>query len=81
LEYRDQLHLEEAAWELLDVNIEDSRTLGLSWALSFFCSFLYPVGVKQHFCQALFWPPSKFGSELFMMTREHESIYQKFACP
>ncbi len=30
LEYRDQLHLEEAARELLDVDIEDGRTLGLS---------------------------------------------------
>jgi hypothetical protein len=30
LEYQDQLHLEEAARELLDVDIEDSRTLGLS---------------------------------------------------
>jgi len=30
LEYWDQLHLEEAARELLDVDIEDGRTLGLS---------------------------------------------------
>jgi hypothetical protein len=30
LEYQDQLHLEEAARELLDVDIEDGRTLGLS---------------------------------------------------
>jgi hypothetical protein len=30
LEYQDQLHLEEAAREVLDVDIEDSRTLGLS---------------------------------------------------
>jgi hypothetical protein len=30
LEYQDQLHLEEAVRELLDVGIEDGRTLGLS---------------------------------------------------
>ncbi len=30
LEYQDQLHLEEAARELLDVDIEAGRTLGLS---------------------------------------------------
>ncbi len=30
LEYQDQLHLEEAARQLLDVDIEDGRTLGLS---------------------------------------------------
>ncbi len=30
LQYRDHLHLEEAARELLNVNIEDGRTLGLS---------------------------------------------------
>ncbi len=30
LEYLDQLHVEEAARELLDVDIEDGRTLGLS---------------------------------------------------
>jgi hypothetical protein len=30
LEYQDQLHLEEAARKLLDVDIEDGRTLGLS---------------------------------------------------
>jgi len=30
LEYQDQLYLEEAAQELLDVDIEDGRTLGLS---------------------------------------------------
>jgi len=30
LEYLDQLHVEEAARELLDVDIEDDRTLGLS---------------------------------------------------
>ncbi len=30
LEYQDQLHLEEAARKLLDVDVEDSRTLGLS---------------------------------------------------
>ncbi len=30
LEYQDQLHLKEAARELLDVDIEDGRTLGLS---------------------------------------------------
>jgi hypothetical protein len=30
LEYLDQLHVEEAAQELLDVDIEDDRTLGLS---------------------------------------------------
>jgi len=30
LEYLDQLHVEEAARKLLDVDIEDDRTLGLS---------------------------------------------------
>jgi hypothetical protein len=30
LEYQDQLRLEEATRELLDVDIEDGRTLGLS---------------------------------------------------
>jgi hypothetical protein len=30
LEYQDHLHLEEAARELLDGDIEDGRTLGLS---------------------------------------------------
>jgi len=30
LEYQDQLHLEEVARELLDVDIEDGRTLELS---------------------------------------------------
>jgi len=30
LDYQDQLHLEEAPRELLDVDIEDGRTLGLS---------------------------------------------------
>jgi hypothetical protein len=37
LEYQDQLHLKEASQELLDVDIEDGRTFGLS--SSFFLFF------------------------------------------
>ncbi len=53
LEYQDQLHLEEAARELLDVDIEDGRTLELSWALSF---FLFDWdGLKDFFLCAVVW--------------------------
>jgi hypothetical protein len=47
------LHLEEAARELLDVDIEDGRTLELSWALSF---FLFDWdGLKDFFLCAVVW--------------------------
>ncbi len=45
LEYQDQLHLEEAARELLDVEIQDCRTLGPSKA--FFSFFFFSLSSQS----------------------------------
>jgi hypothetical protein len=56
------------------------RTVGLLDFPELFLFFVQSESSRT-FYEALFWPPSKFGSELLMMMREHESRYQKFACP
>jgi len=63
-------------WILRTVGLLDFPELFL-----FFILFSVQSESSRTFYEALFWPPSKFGSELLMMMREHENKYQKFAYP